>query len=368
MLGNSTSNKNFVVSKDCNMVKNVFRTSKFELPSWIRPYDFILIVALLGGMGIWLITGIPILPVRPWAGRNLWLFAKLIIIGLIALWIFRWIFAVLRQRRADRRIRQITFNRHFGWRTLIRALRWMVSVEIIITIYTTIKQAIPLINNAVYDFQLITIEKWIHLGFNPAWGLANSNPSPFWTKTLDINYYLWFIVKPLFFSYFLTHRNQCKRDHFISTYLGIWIIGVLIGLSIPSHGPCYVDPELFPVENMQLSQHVQDKLLKAYHNLDQITLSCNGGMTYGMGIMALPSLHVAVCIFYVYFFWSEGLLWRWGTIIFTLMIFLGSLYTGWHYAVDGYVAVLIVLLIARITKNLCYCQLFACPRSPPNLF
>jgi len=234
----------------------------------------------------------------------------------------------------------------------------MVSVEIIITIYTTLKQAIPLINNSIYDIQLIAIEKWIHLGFNPAWELANSNPSHLWTKTLDINYYLWFLVKPLFFAYFLTHRNQCKRDHFISTYLGVLIIFVLIGIAIPSHGPCYVDPEFFPVENMKISQHVQDKLLEAYYNLEKITLVNNGSMTYGMGIMALPSLHVAVCILYIYFFWSEGLLWRWGTIIFTLMIFLGSLYSGWHYAIDGYVGGLIVLLVAWIIRNLCYCQLF----------
>jgi hypothetical protein len=206
---------------------------------------------------------------------------------------------------------------------------------------------------------LIAIEKWIHFGLNPAWELANLNPPLWWTKLLDINYYLWFIIKPLFFSYFLTHRNKNKRDHFISVYLGVWVVGVLIGLAVPSHGPCYVDPEHFPVETMRISQHVQDKLWEAYQNLSRITFSGNGGMTFGMGLMALPSLHVTVCILYVYFFWSEGLWWRWGTIIFTLMIFLGSLYSGWHYAIDGYVGILIVLLVAWTTKNLCYDQLLA---------
>ena len=114
------------------MINSVIRISKIELPLWVRPYDFVLIVSLLVGLGIWLITGIPILPVRPWVLNNLWFFTKLLIIGLIALWIFRWIIAVLKHRRADRRIRRIMFNRHFGWRPLVRAFRWMVSVEIII--------------------------------------------------------------------------------------------------------------------------------------------------------------------------------------------------------------------------------------------
>ncbi|MGD8764441.1 MAG: phosphatase PAP2 family protein [Desulfobacteraceae bacterium] len=341
------------------IIEDTFQNKKKSLLSLIRPYDFILILTILVGLIIWVTTGIPILPLRPWMVSNSLFIAKILVAGLIAMWISRWILAVWRHRRADRRIRRMIFNRHFGWRTLAEAFRWLASVEIIITIYTTIKQAIPLINNATYDNQLIAIEKWIHFGLNPAWALANLNPPLWWTKLLDINYYLWFIIKPLFFSYFLTHRNKNKRDHFISVYLGVWVVGVLIGLAVPSHGPCYVDPEHFPVETMRISQHVQDKLWEAYQNLSRITFSGNGGMTFGMGLMALPSLHVTVCILYVYFFWSEGLWWRWGTIIFTLMIFLGSLYSGWHYAIDGYVGILIVLLVAWTTKNLCYDQLLA---------
>jgi hypothetical protein len=50
------------------------------------------------------------------------------------MWISSWILAVLRHRRADRRIRRIMFKWHFGWQTLVRAFRWMISVEIVITI------------------------------------------------------------------------------------------------------------------------------------------------------------------------------------------------------------------------------------------
>lgn len=344
------------------MIESALPAEKMELPSWIRPHDYVLIIAIAVGLVIWLTTGIPVIPIRPWMAANSLFISKLLVLGLIAVWIARWLTAVWRHRRADRRLRAIMFKRHFGWRTLARALRWIVSFEIVITIYTTIKQAIPLINDAVYDTQLIAIEKWIHFGFNPAWGLSSSTPPLWWTKILDVNYYLWFMIKPLFFSYFLTHRNQCKRDHFITVYLGVWIVGVLIGLSIPSHGPCYVDPENFPAANMAISQHVQDKLWGAYQALSRITLSGNGGMTYGMGLMALPSLHVTICLVYVYFFWSEGLWWRWGTVIFTLLIFLGSLYSGWHYAIDGYTGILIVLFVSWTTKKLCYGQLFAAAR------
>jgi len=240
------------------MNEGSFQNKNKILLSLVRPYDITLFAAILVGLVIWVTTGIPVLPIRPWMVNNFLFIAKFLVLALIAMWISRWILAVLKHRRADRRIRRIMFKWHFGWQTLVRAFRWMISVEIVITIYTTIKQGIPLINNAVYDIQLIVIEKWIHLGFNPAWVLADSNPPLLWTKILDINYYLWFIVKPLFFSYFLTHRNQCKRNHFISTYLGVWIFGVVIGLAVPSHGPCYVDPEFFPVKNMRLSQHAKN--------------------------------------------------------------------------------------------------------------
>ena len=103
---------------------------------------------------------------------------------------------------------------------------------------------------------------------------------------------------------------------------------------------------------MRLCQQVQDRLWEAFINLEQITLSGNGGMAYGMGLMALPSLHVTICLLYVYFFWNEGVWWRWSSILYAILIFLGSLYSGWHYAIDGYIGFFIVVFVVWFTKKL----------------
>ena len=69
-----------------------------------------------------------------------------------------------------------------------------------------------------------------------------------------------------------------------------------------------------------------------------------GFLKYGFGLMALPSLHVAAVTLYVLYGWGEGRFVRWLTIIYALLIFIGSVTTGWHYAIDGYAAAVIALV------------------------
>lgn len=59
------------------MIESTFRNQKMGLPSWIRPSDFVLIIAILVGLVIWVTTGIPVLPIRPWMVNNFLFIAKL---------------------------------------------------------------------------------------------------------------------------------------------------------------------------------------------------------------------------------------------------------------------------------------------------
>jgi membrane-associated phospholipid phosphatase len=67
--------------------------------------------------------------------------------------------------------------------------------------------------------------------------------------------------------------------------------------------------------------------------------------------MAMPSMHITVVALYAMFFWREGGWRRWGSIAFAVLIFLGSLYSGWHYAIDGYVGVSLAALCMWLTRG-----------------
>jgi len=312
-------------------------------------YDPVVGIAVLISVVLWVWTGIPLLPVRPWAVDHLWQYARILAVGLSVLCLGRFLVGVPETRRA-------VLRRHFGWRTLLRAFRWLVALEIVMTVYTSIKQAIPLIHGSTFDQELLFLERLIHLGVLPAWVLARM-PSPawwncWWTWILDQVYYLWFPVKMFVIPYFLTHGDRRKRNHFLAAYLGVWILGVCVGLSAPSAGPCYVEPAGFPADGMAYCRVTQDHLAENAARLTRISPFGNGGLTFGLGIMAMPSLHITICILYVFFFWGEGHVVRWASILFALLIFTGSLASGWHYAIDGYAGLLIFGIVWGFTRRL----------------
>ncbi|WP_109043768.1 phosphatase PAP2 family protein [Allosphingosinicella deserti] len=58
----------------------------------------------------------------------------------------------------------------------------------------------------------------------------------------------------------------------------------------------------------------------------------------GLGISAMPSLHNAMCALYVFAFARRSRPLAIAAGIFALLVFVGSIHLGWHYAVDGIVA------------------------------
>ena len=319
---------------------------------WMRPHDWVALFAVSFSLTLWATTGIPLLPLRPWSVAQVYEISQFLVLGLAVLMALRFAVRIRRRHRADLRLARVLSARHFGREPMVAGLRLILAVQLVMATYTSVKQAIPMINPARYDGALIAIEKFIHFGINPAWMLAGSNPPQWWLTILDKAYYLWFPVKPLVIACFLTTRNWRKRNHFFAAYLSTWLVAVLIGLLWPSHGPCYVDASVFPAAEMRLCEYTQGWLGENYASLETIRAWGNGNLVFGCGLMAMPSLHVTICVLYVIFMWNEKPIWRWGSIIYASLIFLGSLYSGWHYAIDGYAGALIAITVTWITAKL----------------
>jgi len=55
-----------------------------------------------------------------------------------------------------------------------------------------------------------------------------------------------------------------------------------------------------------------------------------------IGISAMPSIHVGVAVLFAILGWRTNRILGFGFTIYALLIQLGSIHLGWHYAIDGY--------------------------------
>jgi hypothetical protein len=181
-----------------------------------------------------------------------------------------------------------------------------------------------------------------------------SHPSPFLTEFLGAAYYGWYAPMMLgtLAACMMTNRIQL-RDRYITAFVLTWVIvGSVMAFLLPAAGPCYWS-EFIPGPNpyAELMQQIrQDVATSASYNpvLDAqaYLLHAHGGHTVmGGGISAMPSMHVAAATLFACGAWQLNRLVGIGFAIFAGIIWWASVHLGWHYFVDGLVAIPATLAI-----------------------
>jgi hypothetical protein len=209
--------------------------------------------------------------------------------------------------------------------------------------YTWLKVSVPLLRGDLFDFELWRLDRWLHFGISPtvlAIELVAGTPLAWW---VDRSYSAWLYIVPLWTAYVYASTRDDVRRHFAFGVSLMWIAGAWIYYAVPAVGPCYWSPDVMdPVrDQMPRAAGTQWNLWQQYRGM----LESRGGtlrvFTPALGVAALPSLHVAAFAFFT--LWSKRHARRWykAWIVATALIFFGSLATGWHYALDGYVGALL---------------------------
>jgi hypothetical protein len=220
--------------------------------------------------------------------------------------------------------------------------------------YTWLKVSVPLLRADLDDFQLWRLDRWLHLGVSPtvlAIELVAGTPLAWW---IDRYYGYWLYIVPLWTAFVYSSTRDDARRHFAFGVSLMWIAGAWIYYAVPAVGPCYWSPDVMdPVRGqMPLAEGTQWNLWQQYRGM----LEARGGtlrvFSPALGVAALPSLHVAAFVFFA--LWSRRHARRWygPWIAATALIFFGSLATGWHYAIDGYVGALLAWASIAVADRL----------------
>lgn len=135
-----------------------------------------------------------------------------------------------------------------------------------------------------------------------------------------------------------------------------WLIGgLLLAFSMPAAGPIFAhlfDPTLtdrFKDLHTSLARHIHPDG-PIFSTQQYLAAMLEKKMAEeGGGISAMPSMHVATAMIYVLA--AQGTRWFWPAIVFTVLTCIGSVHFGYHYAVDGIVAIVIAGLCWRGAEN-----------------
>ncbi|HUJ12327.1 MAG TPA: phosphatase PAP2 family protein, partial [Thermoanaerobaculia bacterium] len=199
--------------------------------------------------------------------------------------------------------------------------------------YCWIKLAVPLLHHGLFDEQLRDISRALFFGHSPNILLIDLFANPVAMRAVDWSYANVFIASINIASvYFISDPDRRIRVGFMNSNTLMWITGAWLYVLVPSLGPAYVFPRFYLslAPHLPETQELQRILMYNYQNVLH-----NGPVNLFYGIAAFPSLHVA--FEFLVWLWLRRV-WRPGAIafaIFTVVIFIGSIVTGWHYLIDS---------------------------------
>ena len=214
------------------------------------------------------------------------------------------------------------------------------------------KRLIPTIKPFAWDLQFAAWDEALHFGAQP-WEHLQPLMSPSMTRLIDLNYMLWFQVilcGLLWYAFYLP--NSRFRMQFLLTFLLSWILlGNLAATALSSAGPCYYPYTDNPFASLmnylaEINRHHQ---LYAIPTQDILWRMYKNSIPYiGGGVSAMPSMHVAIAYLLWLAAWKQNRVLSAPFAAYAIFIMIGSVHLGWHYALDGYVAILGVWCIWHV--------------------
>ena len=239
---------------------------------------------------------------------------------------------------------------------LLHALPSLLLIPLFASSFTIAKATVPQIQPYAWDRRLAQLDQLLHGGVQPWIWLQAVAGYPVVTAVLNLAYHLWFfIIFAIMYALVFSTERPRLRMQFLLSFVLTWILlGNVAAIALSSAGPCYYglvlngpDPYAGLMQYLhRADQHVPVLALNVqamlWHGYQQ-----HIGVS-GMTISAMPSMHVASLVLLACLGWRYGRAAGMALSAFALLLMVGSVHLGWHYAVDGYVGAIGAILIWRL--------------------
>jgi hypothetical protein len=241
-------------------------------------------------------------------------------------------------------------------RTLLRmipralaAVFGMVLLRLMMPTFVGFKRAVAFFHPfGGLDRVFLEMDRLLHFGVDPWRLLQPLVGHPGITAALDALYIRWYLVSVSTFLVLIFWLRGASRSRFLCAFAGSWLaLGVVLATALSAAGPPFLhlvdstnttyEPLLAYLRSVDQTSPL--KALELQNTLWQGYL--NGSTGLATGIAAMPSMHVALPALFAVAIWHRSRAVSLMYWLYTLLIVVGSVHLGWHYAVDGYVSILL---------------------------
>lgn len=261
----------------------------------------------------------------------------------------------------------------------------VVYARVLTDTYVSLKAAIPLVQPFAWDETFMWADQALHLGRHP-WEWIQPLATPLATTFVNFCYNVWiFVLFAVFIWQAWSANRELRRRFFLTFGLAWMLIGTLAAAGLSSAGPCYygrvtgggTDPYaplmsyLHEVDGTHRvwALDVQEALWHAYvkqqskitgtprmHDAQTTTHAGSASSAPATetgdsvdkmlnGISAMPSMHVAMAVLFALLAWNVHAAAGIAFTLYAVIIQIGSVHLGWHYAIDGYVSAIAISLL-----------------------
>ncbi len=205
-----------------------------------------------------------------------------------------------------------------------------------------LKPAIPAINPFSWDVAFMAWDRALHFGLDPWVILQPVLGYDYVTFAINLAYNFWFIAlfSAWFWFGFRKEADELRTRFFLSYMLAWWIGGGLLAVMFSSAGPVYFDElGLLPNPYTELFAYLNDadtRIPLWFLDTQQMLWDGHTGKGPAFGISAMPSMHNASAVLFALAFAQVSRKLGWFFAAYAVVILVGSVHLGWHYAIDGY--------------------------------
>lgn len=241
------------------------------------------------------------------------------------------------------------------WDWWLLTLRLWIGIVLMTHLYTWLKLCVPYLNPGTLDQAIWSLEEHLFFGYSPNVLMLELFRQPSVLGFVDWSYARLFI-NGLWISLILFPALPSPRIRIaaITGFVSMWTLGGWLHVLLPALGPCYWFPNVWKpfADWLPATLHSQATLLANYQGMTVFRQGADFQVNPLWGVAAFPSMHNANQFLLAFWAWRLNRVCGWLVLISALLIFFGSVITGWHYLIDSVAGVLMAWGAYALSRRL----------------